>query len=171
MHCHLGCSLKSFVVLLLMQMSSLSLQSVGLALSKRRHRVTRVSHVLPTPIRWNMGLCFVPARMASSGPQPTPLLDPAQVRPVGKKKQQQKKTFEMRIGVFAARSVQPVPFPHVTFPVCNQNRHFKSDCESFRMCRGVFMVLNWQHDFQPTPDMFKTYFYRSSFLKKVYFQS
>lgn len=68
--------------------------------------------------------------------------------------------------MFATQPVQSVPFPHVTFPVCNQNRHFKSDCESFRMCRGVFMVLNWQHDFQLTPDMFKSYFYQTSFLKK-----
>lgn len=37
------------------------------------------------------------------------------------------------------------------------------------MCRGVFMVLNWQHDFQPTPDMFKSYFYQTSFLKKSIF--
>lgn len=57
----------------------LCLQNVSLASLKLQHPVTSVSHVLQTPRGWALGLCFVLVQMASTGPQPTPLLDPAQV--------------------------------------------------------------------------------------------
>lgn len=67
------------LVHLLMQTCFCCLQNVSLDSSKPQHPETSVRCVLLTHRGWTLGLWFVPARMASTGPQPTPLLDPAQV--------------------------------------------------------------------------------------------
>lgn len=67
------------LVHLLMQACLCVLQNVSLASLKLQPPDTSVRRVLPIPRSWTPGLCFVPARMASTGPRLTPLLDPAQV--------------------------------------------------------------------------------------------